>query len=86
MIASEKCSYHPIKKNAIERIIRKLGERSMINRIHPHLFRATYATNMLKKGVDIQIISKLLGHSKVETTSLYILLSDEEMEKIVSSF
>ena len=58
----------------------------MINRIHPHLFRATYATNMLKKGVDIQIISKLLGHSKVETTSLYILLSDEEMEKIVSSF
>ena len=86
LIASEKCNYHPIKKNAIERIVRKIGERSMINRIHPHLFRATYATNMLKKGVDIQIISKLLGHSKVETTSLYILLSDEEMEKIVSSF
>ena len=86
LIASEKCNYHPIKKNAIERIIKKLGERSMINRVHPHLFRATYATNMLKKGVDIQIISKLLGHSKVETTSLYILLSDEEMEKIVSSF
>ena len=86
LISREKCNYHPIKKNAIERIVRKLGERSMINRIHPHLFRATYATNMLKKGVDIQIISKLLGHSKVETTSLYILLSDEEMEKIVSSF
>lgn len=86
LFASEKGGYHPIKKNAIERIIRKIGEKSMITRIHPHLFRATYATNMLKRGVDIQVISKLLGHSKVETTSLYILLSDEEMEKIVSSF
>ena len=77
--------YHAIKKNAIERIIRNIGERSMITRIHPHLFRATYATNMLKKGVDIQVIAKLLGHSKIETTSMYICLSDDEMEQIAGS-
>ena len=85
LIASEKGGYHAIKKNAIERIIRNIGEKSMIIRIHPHLFRATYATNMLKKGVDIQVIAKLLGHSKVETTSLYICLSDDEMEQIAGS-
>ena len=85
LIASEKGGYHAIKKNAIERIIRNIGEKSMIMRIHPHLFRATYATNMLKKGVDIQVIAKLLGHSKVETTSLYICLSDDEMEQIACS-
>ena len=85
LIASEKGGYHAIKKNAIERIIRNIGEKSMIMRIHPHLFRATYATNMLKKGVDIQVIAKLLGHSKVETTSLYICLSDDEMEQIAGS-
>ena len=85
LIASEKGGYHAIKKNAIERIIRNIGEKSMIMRIHPHLFRATYATNMLKKGVDIQVIAKLLGHSKVETTSLYVCLSDDEMEQIAGS-
>ena len=85
LIASEKGGYHAIKKNAIERIIRNIGEKSMITRIHPHLFRATYATNMLKKGVDIQVIAKLLGHSKVETTSLYICLSDDAMEQIAGS-
>ena len=85
LIASEKGGYHAIKKNAIERIIRNIGERSMITRIHPHLFRATYATNMLKKGVDIQVIAKLLGYSKIETTSMYICLSDDEMEQIAGS-
>ena len=85
LIASEKGGYHPIKKNAIERVIKNIGEKSMIQRIHPHLFRATYATNMIKKGVDIQVIAKLLGHSKVETTFMYICLSDEEMEKIAGS-
>ena len=86
LIASEIGGFHPIKKNTIERVMRELGIKSGIGRIHPHLFRATYATNMLKKGVDIQVIAKLLGHSKIETTSLYILLSEDEMEKIAGSF
>ena len=71
--------------DTIEDIIKDIGRRAMIDRVHPHLFRATYATNMLKKGVDIQVIAKLLGHSKVETTSLYICLSDDEMEQIAGS-
>lgn len=86
LIASEKGGYHPIKKNAIEDIIRRLGKRSGIDRVHPHLFRATYATNMIKRGVDIKVISILLGHEKIETTSMYILLSDEEMGHFISSF
>lgn len=85
LIASEKGGYHGIKKNRLEDIIKDIGKRAMIDRVHPHLFRATYATNMLKKGVDIQVIAKLLGHSKVETTSLYICLSDDEMEQIAGS-
>ena len=85
LIASEKGGFHAIKKNAIENAIKDIGAKSMITRLHPHLFRATYATNMLKKGVDIQVIAKLLGHSKVETTSLYICLSDDEMEQIAGS-
>lgn len=86
LIASEIGGFHPIKKNTIERVMRELSEKSGIERLHPHLFRATYATNMIKRGVDIQVIAKLLGHEKIETTSLYILLSDEEMEHIISSF
>lgn len=85
LIASEKGGFHAIKKNAIENAIKDIGAKSMITRLHPHLFRATYATNMIKKGVDIQVIAKLLGHSKVETTSLYICLSDDEMEQIAGS-
>lgn len=84
LIASAVGGYHPIKKNAIEDIVKRLGKRSGIDRVHPHLFRATYATTMLKRGIDIKVISKLLGHEKIETTSSYILLSDEEMEHIIS--
>lgn len=85
LIASKGAGYHPINKNAVEAIIKRIGRESGVERIHPHLFRATYATNLLRKGVDIHVIAKLMGHAKIETTSTYILLSDTEMEQIIST-
>ena len=65
--------------------IRDIGADCGVDRIHPHLFRATFATNLLRKGVDIHVIAKLMGHSKIETTARYILLSNTEIEHIISN-
>lgn len=85
LIASLINGYHPIQKNAIESDIRDIGAACGVDRIHPHLFRSTYATNLLRKGVDIHVIAKLMGHSKIETTARYILLSNTEIEHIISN-
>lgn len=35
----------------------------------PHMFRHTYATELLRRGVAVEVVAKLLGHSSITTTS-----------------
>lgn len=85
LIASLKCGYHPLKKNRIEKMMRELGSKCGIGKVHPHLFRTTFATNHFLNGTDIHTISKLMGHSKIETTALYIVPSECDIAKIAGN-
>jgi integrase/recombinase XerD len=40
--------------------------------LRPHLFRHSFATHLLRNGVDISIVSKLLGHNNLQTTMVYL--------------
>lgn len=42
-------------------------------KLHPHLFRHTFCTRLLKKGVDLTTVSKLAGHSTVNMTAKYYI-------------
>ena len=69
-----------LKISGVSRSLRELGDRSGVNQVHPHRFRRTFATKLLHKGVPIDSIQKLLGHSNIETTQLYASSNDEELE------
>jgi site-specific recombinase XerD len=56
-----------------------LEERTGIH-IHPHRFRRTLATDLAKRGMAIQEIQKLLGHTSIETTRKYIETRTEKVE------
>lgn len=47
-----------------------------------HLFRHTCATHMLENGADIRYIQQLLGHAKLETTSIYTEVSIQKLQEI----
>ncbi len=57
--------------NAIEKIIRDIGKKSEISNVHPHRFRRTLATRAIDKGMPIEQVQVLLGHTKIDTTLRY---------------
>ena len=70
--------FNPNKRltiNSIETILRKLGKKCNINKVHPHKFRRTLATMAIDKGMPIEQVQKLLGHTKIDTTMHYAMVN-----------
>lgn len=67
-------------KGAIEATVRKIGKRAGVENVHPHRFRRTSATLALRRGMPIELVSKMLGHEQLTTTQLYLDLSEAELE------
>lgn len=68
-----------VDKSSVESLIRKLGKKAGIEKVHPHRFRRTGATFALRKGMPIEQVSKLLGHESIDTTQIYLDISEKEL-------
>lgn len=51
-----------------------------------HSLRHSFATHLLDSGVDLHTIKTLLGHSKIETTMIYLHLQTSKRAQLVSPF
>lgn len=61
--------------------LRKFGEKYRVEGCHPHKFRHTMATFMIRNGVDVKTVSEKLGHSSIEITLKLYVHSDEDTQK-----
>lgn len=81
LFVSERKPHGALKKEAIERIIKLIGERAELDRpLTPHLFRHTLATLMLQRGTPITEVQKILGHVNINTTMIYAKVADEDVK------
>jgi integrase/recombinase XerD len=64
---------HPLQREDIWRTIRKRGHAAGISssRLHPHILRHSFATHLLRRGMDLRTLQELLGHSSIMTTEKY---------------
>ena len=67
----------------VEILIKKYAERAGIKKkVTPHVLRHSFATHLLKHGVDIRIIQQLLGHASLSTTQIYTSVDMETVKDI----
>lgn len=69
-----------ISKYSIEKLMHQIGKRAGVEKVHPHRFRRTMATNAAKRGLPIQYIQAILGHSKIDTTMIYCNVNKESVK------
>ncbi len=61
---------------------RRAVAASITKRVYPHLFRHSFATQLLMSGVDVTIVASILGHKDIQTTyENYVHLADETLKK-----
>ena len=70
-------------KNVVWELIKKYAKKAGIKKnVHPHTFRHSCATAMLKNKADIRTIQKLLGHASLDSTQVYTHLSITDLKNV----
>ena len=80
LFSAYKHPYNKLERFAVNALIKRLSEDTQI-KIHPHLFRHTFATKALNGGMDIVSIQKLLGHDYISTTQVYAEMTLDTVRK-----
>lgn len=72
--------YDRLKISGVEIRMRRLGRALNMDKIHPHKFRRTMATRAIDKGMPIEQVQKLLGHSQIDTTMQYAIVNQTNVK------
>lgn len=69
-----------LKISGVEIRLRRLGRSQNLERVHPHKFRRTMATRAIDKGMPVEQVQKILGHSQIDTTMKYAMVNQTNVK------
>ncbi len=71
----------PMTPSGLREIFRYHRKRSGIEKANPHRFRHTFAVDMIREGMSLPVLKRLMGHSNIEMTMRYVNLSAEDVRE-----
>jgi len=74
-----------LSARALAQRIEELGAQAGIDGLHPHRLRHSCAKNLVDQGVGLEKVALLLGHSRLETTRLYTMPSEHDLQAAVET-
>ena len=69
----------PMTKAGLRSLFRHHRALSTIRKANPHRFRHTFGSDMIRAGVSLPALQRLMGHANIETTLLYIQISPQDV-------
>ena len=72
--------YSRLKISGVEIRLRQLGRKLNLDKVHPHKFRRSMATRAIDKGMPIEQVQKILGHSQIDTTMQYAIVNQNNVK------
>ncbi len=71
---------------SVQTIVRRSGTQAgILQPLHPHLLRHTFATHMLEGDADLRVVQHLLGHSSVDTTQIYTSVAQRKHASLIDA-
>ena len=83
LFVSVKAPHERLGAGGVRSMLSKIGKETGIDKVHPHRFRTTLATNLIKKGMALEEVKTLLGHEKMDTTLLYACVDKSKVKSDV---
>lgn len=80
LFVSLKAPHERLKIGGVETMLRELGDKLNLAKVHPHKFRRTLATSAIDKGMPIEQVQQLLGHQKIDTTMHYAMVKQQNVK------
>lgn len=80
LFVSSKSPHTRLTRRGLEDILNRISVTANVEKVHPHRFRRTSATDLLNAGMPIEQVQELLGHKSIETTRIYCTVSQEAVK------
>lgn len=84
LFVSTRKPYKRMTPGGVRAMLKKLGNRSGVEKVHPHRFRTTLATNLIKKGMPVEEVKTILGHESINTTLIYALIDQGKVKSDIA--